>query len=193
MSSPMNHHHLSEDQLVAMSLGGAALPADVSGCADCAGRHRAMTQVLREVTDASVSAADQAFPPERLSRQRARILERVEHLGRRAKVLAFPEPRRRRPFLRPQPVRRWVAGAAAAGLIVGMVAGHMAHDLPRLNQPALVQPAATEPVPLRASTEVLLGDDELLRQVQSEVDAGTVGPAALRRIADVTPVAWEVH
>jgi hypothetical protein len=192
MSSPMTHQLVSEDQLVAMSLGGADLPADVSRCADCAGRHRAMTQVLREVTDATVSAADHAFPPERLSRQRARILQRVEHLGRRARVLTFPEPRRRRPFLHPQPVRRWVAGAAAAGLIVGMVAGHMAHELPGLHQPALVQPAVQEPVPLRASTEVL-GDDELLRQVQYEVDAGTVGPAALRRIADMTPVAWDVH
>jgi hypothetical protein len=151
-----------------------------------------MTQVLREVTDASASAADLAFPPERLARQRARILQRIEHLGRRAKVLSFPEPRRRGPFLRPQPVRRWVAGAAAAGLLVGMVAGHVAHELPGLHQPARVQSIVEPLVPLRASTDVL-GDDELLRQVQYVVDAGTVGPAALRRIADMTPVAWDVN
>ena len=187
----MKHDHLTEDQCIALSVDGGMPPSDVTLCPECAARQQRITETLREVTTTANGMADAAFPPEKLARQRARILQRVEHLGRQARILAFPVRHIRRPFMLRQPsVRRWVAGAAAAGLLIGMVAGHMAHEMSALRLPSTLDGRASDVVPLRASSDVL-SDNELLRSIEAAVD--TAGPSALRPIADLTPDAWDVQ
>ena len=97
-----------------------------------------------------------------------------------------------RALLRPTPIRRWVAGAAAAGLLIGMAAGHFVHELPALREPAAAPQQVVltrSPVlPRRAASTV--SDDEFLREIEYAVSSS--GPAALRRIDALTPVAWEV-
>jgi len=185
----MNHRHLTEDQLISLG-AAAALPAEAAVCPECLARRHSVARTLREVADVATIAVDEQFPPERLARQRARILARIERYGQRARVLAFPSPPTHRPaLLRPRSVRRWVAAAAAAGLVVGLVAGRSVHDIPSLHVPMRFDHApATFPVPLRASSDPL-ADEELLREVEDAV--GSAGPSALRRIEDVTPVAWD--
>lgn len=176
-----------------MSLSAsAALPAEFATCTECLARQESVAQTLREVADVATMAADAQFPPERLARQRARILARIERYGQQARVLAFPSPYAQRPaLLRPRSVRRWVAAAAAAGLVVGLVAGRTVPDIPSLHVPMRFEHATTPfPVPLRASSDAP-GDEELLREVEAAV--GSAGPNALRRIEAVTPVAWDTE
>lgn len=192
----MKHDHLTEDQVIALSVGGlgedgAAWPSDVASCPVCSTRQQRLAETLKDVTTTATALADAAFPPEKLARQRARILQRVEHYGRQARVLAFPVRHSRRPsMLQPPSIRRWVAGGAAAGLLIGIFAGHMAHEIPSLRLPAAIDSRGPEAIRLRASSDVL-SDNELLRSIQAAVD--TDGPSALRRIADVTPDAWDVQ
>jgi len=185
----MNHRHLTEEQLVSLS-ASEALPSEFAVCPECLARRHGVARTLREVADVATIAVDAQFPPERLARQRARILARIERSGQRARVLSFPaQPVQQPARIRPRSVRRWVAAPAAAGLVVGLVAGRTVHDVPSLQVPMRFDRApASFPVPLRASSDPL-GDEELLREVEDAV--GSAGPSALRRIEDVTPVAWD--
>ena len=89
----MNHRHLTEEQLVSLS-AAEALPAECAVCPECLARRHSVARTLREVADVASITVDAHFPPERLARQRARILARIERYGQRARVLTFPaQPR----------------------------------------------------------------------------------------------------
>ncbi len=66
-----------------------------------------------------------------LDAQRTRILDRLAHLGQAARVLRFPRRTARSRRCRSSTgSRRWVSVAAAAGLIIGLVAGQLLHFVP---------------------------------------------------------------
>ena len=69
--------------------------------------------------------ADAVFTTERLHQQRERIVQRLERHGHPADVLTFPSRlgSHRAAHRLLGPARRWVAGAAAAGLVAGLVLG----------------------------------------------------------------------
>jgi len=81
---------------------------------------------------------------------------------------------------------RWVAAAAAAGLIVGLLGGHLTHDL-------RVQPGSVIPTAARAAIVPLTqpAEDDLLDQVEVAFEGR--GPSALRPLDALTPVAWDVR
>jgi hypothetical protein len=190
----MKHTHLTDDQLIAACVDRAAPPVEAAGCPACEQRRLEIVTLLDEVSGVAGAAADAAFPPERLVRQQTRILQRLEQQGRLGRVLAFPLGQAQRAsLLRPRPVRRWVAGAAAAGLLIGMVAGHMAHEFPPFRAPVADRQATlTRPAPLsRPVAAATISDDEFLLEIERAV--GSSGPAALRRMDAMTPVAWEVR
>jgi hypothetical protein len=72
--------------------------------------------------------ADAAFPESRLRAQRASILARLEQARAGSRVLDFPALPAARTWMarRDRPAMRWLAGAAAAGLLVGLGAGQAA-------------------------------------------------------------------
>ena len=73
----------------------------------------------------AVREADTCSRAERLHDQRDRIMRRLERHDHPAEVVAFPH-RTRQPPGRARllgPARRWIAGAAAAGLAAGMFLG----------------------------------------------------------------------
>lgn len=118
--------YMADRGLEALEPADEAVVRHVSGCASCAGRYDAIVRDLDEAAAVSAEAADAAFSPERLMAQRDRILRRLDTQS--AKVLAFPvTDMPGGPASSSRPMMRWVAVAAAAGLVVGLLAGRMFH------------------------------------------------------------------
>lgn len=91
-------------------------------CQPCRARYAAFSAWLERMRDDARGEADEAFPAVRLAAQQAQVLRRLEALERPARVIAFPK------FARPVTsthghAQRWVATAAAAGLVIGLAAG----------------------------------------------------------------------
>jgi hypothetical protein len=190
----MSHPHLSDDRLIEICFDFDVTSSDrahLQTCATCEQRRSNLAVTLDEIDIAATEDADQVFPADRLARQRARILQRVDQDGRPARVIAFPAghaqeaaPRRIRPA-------RWgtVAAAVAASFLVGLLAEHLAHDFPGSRQAIPLQRnqvAVATTTQARASS-----DDEFLGQV--EIAAVGVGPAALRPLDALTPRAWDAR
>jgi len=186
--------HLSDDRLVEVCVDRPTTPAEeahLAQCEACTGRRSRLEHLFRDMFEAAACEADAAFPPERLATQHARILQRIELHGRPARVLAFPAselPDLR--SLRARPAARWIAGAAAAGLAIGLVLGHLAHDLPtfgRPPRPALTGVTASRPAsqPTLRAVNTSVNDEEFLGEIENAVS----GPRliALRPLNDLTP------
>jgi hypothetical protein len=93
-------------------------------CADCRARYSTFCGWLDAVRIDAVAEADEALGAERLAAQQAQILRRLEALEHPARVIAFP--RFTRPIsTQPHGRQRWIAGAAAAGLVVGVGLGQL--------------------------------------------------------------------
>jgi hypothetical protein len=104
-NEPTDHIHLSE-------------------CQECHSRYTAFVGWLDRIHDDARAEADEAFPVEKLAVQQAQVMRRLEALERPARVIAFPK------FARPvvtaqSHAQRWVAAAAAAGLVIGLAAGQL--------------------------------------------------------------------
>ena len=102
--------------------GEPSVHPHLAACQQCRSRYAAFTSWLDRIRDDARTEADEAFTPDRLAAQQAQILRRLEALERPARVIAFPK------FTRPVTstqghAQRWVAGAAAAGLVIGLAAG----------------------------------------------------------------------
>jgi hypothetical protein len=147
-------------------------------------------QLLDEVSAVLRAEADVVLTEERLARQRAHILRRIEEETRPGQVIAFPNAQPAAAALRLRPGMRWVAGAAAAGLLIGVVAGHLAHELPGVNRPA--QAAVSDPreQPTLQAVSTTMSEEEFLGQL--EIALETTGGSALRPLDDLTPLVWEV-
>ena len=99
--------------------------AHVRTCEVCARRYEQVGWRIEALRAADQDACDAVFTPERLDQQRNQILRRLEHLGRQARVLHFPEKAPRHLSLphRSHVWSRWVAAAAVAGLLIGVSLG----------------------------------------------------------------------
>lgn len=150
------------------------LPADMNG-------------LMADVGGVIAAQADVHFTDERLAKQRTRILERLEEEARHGRVITFPTAHASAPALRSRPGMRWIAAAAAAGLLIGFVADHLAHRMPARPAPsALTAVGAQDALQLVA---VPLSEEELLGRLELAVE-GTAG-SALRSLDDLTPHVWE--
>ena len=201
----MRADHLSDDRLIELSLLEAPSATEqqhLSACARCDARRVRMQRLLDEVSDTATVAADAAFPPERLERQHSRILARLLREGRPARVIAFPagQTQPETGVSRTRPRSRWIAAAAVAGLVVGVIAGRFGHEY-SFNRPAarvIVAHAAEQPqlrapgtaVPIQEAT-VSISEDEFLDQLETAVESPAA--AALQPIDELTPTAWDIR
>lgn len=159
-------------------------------CAQCRARYSDFTSWIDSLRTDAHYEADEAFTRERLTTQQAQIFRRLESLEHPARIIAFPR------FARPVSVqpgggRRWIAAAAAVGLITGVGLGQMM-DFPRSsrqpdqfvqNRPA---PSPTEPArtPQPASTD---SDDETFLYEPEVTTSQARVPDSLQYLNAITP------
>jgi hypothetical protein len=143
LSSLNRSHHLDDDAIAALwsaratatadgeertagpsTLDGARDESHVQGCVQCRARYDAFADWLSDARGEAIGEADDIFSADRLAAQQAQILRRLETLGRPARVIAFPRFSGSAALDRRGP-QRWIAAAAAAGLIVGLGAGEL--------------------------------------------------------------------
>ncbi len=162
----------------------------LENCAVCRTRFAELSSWLDTLQSEATTEADEAFPPERLAAQHAQIFRRLEAAERPARVIAFPK------FAQPLTSRtshasRWVAAAAAAGLIVGVGVGqlmdlrHSLSDRPSTTQARVAPASVARGLEPRLQSISATRDEAFL----SELDASLSRPAVpeLRAIDAFTP------
>jgi hypothetical protein len=192
----MTRHHLTDTELLSLHFDkrhDGQAHDHVAACATCQARGRAVTELLDDVTRATTSETDALFGADLLARQHARIMGRVAHECRSARIISFPA-------MSPAPVRpvrggtRWVAAAVAAGVILGIVGEQLTERIARSSRPRRAFPAPVVQVlaePGVALRTVSSSDDEFYGQV--ELAFGSAAPAALRPLDVLTPRVTDVR
>ena len=163
-------------------------------CTTCRTRFSLFAEWLEALRADAAAEVDDAFPPERLAAQHAQIFRRIEAAERPARVIAFP----RVPVpaaARPSTASRWIAAAAAAGLVVGVGVGQMMdfrHTVASAD-PAGIQArlSGARPPAEKAAVAVTAtaGDEDFLLDLDSSLSRPSV--PELRAIDDLTPRAGE--
>lgn len=174
------------------------LLAHVNQCDACAQQLAELTSRMDSLREAAWQEADARFDDTALEAQRNRILQRLAHLGKAARVLRFPG-RVREAAMPVSPVsRRWISVAAAAGLIIGLVAGQIIHLVPweaRLDRaasaPAQAPARSAGPVIVQASSTVAApSDEELMDDIDEAMQLRRA--ATLRALDAFTPRVGEL-
>jgi hypothetical protein len=162
------NNHLNDEQLLEAYFL-AADTAHLKTCADCVRRFDDLASVMEQVRDDAAREADAVFTPDRLHDQRDRVMRRLERHGQSAEVLRFPNRfgSQRAPHRLLGPARRWVAGAAVAGLVAGVFLGFAVDrqvnapaDTPRNNANAFLATPAVNRQYASAQDEQILGEIE---------------------------------
>src|SRR5438552_3197485 len=113
-----SRNHLDDEQLME-SYFLSEDTAHLKTCRGCRDRFEELARALEHARGDAVRDADAVFTPERLQDQRDRVLRRLERQGKSAEMLRFPNRLggQRAAHRLLGPARRWVAGAAVAGLV----------------------------------------------------------------------------
>ncbi|MBL8137987.1 MAG: hypothetical protein JNL48_15280 [Acidobacteria bacterium] len=164
-----------------------ATAAHLESCARCRRERDRLATRLAATRVAARAAADAAFSPADLDRQRQSILERIGRLGAAARVLPFPAPAAPRPAPTAAD-RRWVLAAAAAGIILGIGVGRLPGGGPATPSPApapAARMATAEPAADPFRDDRLLSDVEelLTREIRPEFEA----------LDGLTPITYEAR
>lgn len=205
MKAP-DRHHPADDRLIALYFGDhdadveeqKSVRQHLHGCEACTWRYTELVAPLERLRADAASEADEIFTPARLDAQRAGIRQRLEQGARASRVVPFPAqavPVHRSAISRP--MYRWIAAAAAAGLLVGVSAGRFltfSGGTPsRSGVVASAVPSrpAPEPVQPRQATYLsdTMTDEAFLGEVEAAVSRQRI--AALSALDDLTPHARE--
>ena len=197
--------HVPIDRLTALAFVVRAPESDqddqalrhVAECERCAAELARLTVDADEWRDAAITEADALFDDTKLEAQRSRILDRLANLGHAARVLHFPHRTRDVAMPVASGGRRWVSVAAAAGLILGLVAGQLLRFVPwegtgRRDAGLSVQSSRPTSGVVPASTTASTMSDE---QFLDEIEAALQLPRAhsLRALDALTPTAGDLQ
>ncbi|MFO7694326.1 MAG: hypothetical protein R6V57_14660 [Vicinamibacterales bacterium] len=181
--------HLDDDVLIRRYLADRGLAALEAGddsplrhlahCPACEARYEALRAGFDESREAAIADAEAACTPDRMERQRDRILRRIDALQTGPRVLAFPAAAQNgQAAPQTRVFRRWVAAAAAASFLVGLGAGRLVFNEPSGTTTADARqqtaPASARQAPtMRAlHVEPAVNDEEFL----SEIELATAAP-----------------
>jgi hypothetical protein len=184
--------HLSERALVEAVMTGDR-PVHLERCDICAERAVDLGRWLDQVRATAIEAADVAFPPERLAAQQQQILRRLEQLDQPARVIAFPNQYR---LSREMGGRRvaagWLAVAAAAGVLLGVVSSQATERLSGRTKGAPTAASIAQPP---SSPDAIANDAAAPRvapaaiaqnpSLTEEIDRSV--PASMEAMANFTP------
>ena len=187
--------HLDDAALAAIWTDGRPSHPHLSTCAACRARFAEFSAWLENMRVDAITEADEHFSAERLVAQQAQIFRRLEAAERPARVIAFPK------FTQPLTSRsshasRWIAAAAAAGLIVGVGVGQLMdlrHSLTVSNSAAVQTRVANPPAGVRRDSRVQTISGTRDEAFLSELDASLSRPAVpeLRALDAFTPRAGD--
>lgn len=190
----------TEQTLTDQTLTEQPLHEHLESCPACLAVWQARVTALGAARGDVEALVDGGVSDEALEQQRASILARLA--GRDGgRVLAFPA-REARPARRERPALRWLAAAAAAGLLIGVGAGQQLNHVKGLNAIAMSHlfgpgheaaprlsarhtswrtesPATVQLVPVHAHDELFLSEMETALTYR--------GVAELRALDDLTP------
>jgi hypothetical protein len=175
--------HLTDEQLL-----DAYFLADdtmhLQACAGCRDRLNHLVGTLERVREDAVREADAVFTPDRLHDQRDRIMRRLERHGQSAEVLRFPNRfgNQRAAHRLLGPARRWVAGAAAAGLVAGVFLG-FAVDRRVSTSVAAAAPSA---VSISNRQYASAQDEKILGEIEDVLTGPSRRVMELRALDDMT-------
>jgi len=201
-----HQHHLQDERLFDCYLAGRGgelidPPAaeHLADCAVCRERYTDFVQLMESVRDEGEAEADAVFTPERLRTQHQQIVRRLEHVGRPARVISFPGQLVRRTITAStgRTAPRWIAAAAAAGIVIGVALG-ASYELHPLLQTARQQmarsadPTRLAPVATRGSSPADLAEDDAFL---SDLEVALERPHTRELLAfdAFTPHVREVH
>jgi hypothetical protein len=158
-------------------------------CGECRARYGVFTSWLDSTRDDAHAEADEVFTRDRLVTQQAQISRRLESLEHPARIIAFP--RFTRPVsVRPGGRRRWIAAAAAVGLITGVGLGRVL-DFSQPGPPvdSFTQARTSAPLaePARPQPASPVGDETFL--YEPEVTSQARVPDSLQYLNAITPSA----
>jgi hypothetical protein len=203
---PAERSHLADDRLIDVYFAECEVEEGLEDvetarrhletCTSCARRYELISEPLERLREHSVAAADAVFTNERLNTQREHILHRLEAAEHPAKVLHFPSASSsRNAGTGVSVMKRWVAAAAAAGLLVGVGLGRLAVNSPAqkppaslmaANRPVQAQPAIRPAPGSSAAAGNYAGDEAFLSALDDAVNR-RVSIAELRAIDALTP------
>ena len=176
--------HLSDRALVDVCMTGER-PAHMDRCDICAERAIALGRWLDDVRALGEADVDAVFPAERLAAQQAHIMRRLEQLDQPARVIAFP--RQLRLDGQAEHSHRvsaaWVAVAAAAGLVLGVIGSQVSARL--TSAPATKTVAAQTATAAPAAVADAARVAELNQIDQENADRQSLGD--LSRLDLITP------
>lgn len=187
--------HLDAASLGLAVLGDSPDPrvdAHLGSCARCRRERDRVAALLHDAWDEADAQIDAAFGPAELEQQRHAIMQRIARTGGVARVLRFPHGSDDRGLPAPRVDTRWLAAAAAAGLLIGVAAGQLPHlysGRPPMQVATGVARSAVPAVPPAAPD--WRADDTLL----SEVDAALASDTRpeLEALDALTPVHYETR
>lgn len=201
----MDHFHPADDRLIALYFDDEGTGSDerravrqhLHGCETCTWRYTELTAPLQLLRRDAASEADEVFTPARLDAQRARILDRLEGTSDASRVIPFPAATPRlldRSVVR-RPLTRWVAAAAAAGLLIGVMAGRLLDTgadqiaspafMARSAKSTVIPPRAADRLVPAVSSDVVEGDEVMLREIDLAVQSQRI--QALSALDEMTP------
>jgi anti-sigma factor RsiW len=194
--------HPADDRLIALYFGDEGSGADerrtvrqhLHGCESCTWRYTELSAPLERLRRDAAGEADEVFTPARLDAQRARILERLDQSAAASRVIPFPTATARpdRPVVR-RPLARWVAAAAAAGILIGVTGGQVFRTgvrpsvtpSPSARTVIAALPASDVVSDSPTSTMAIERDDGVLNEIDQAVFSHRI--TALSAIDEMTP------